>query len=65
MSIKDQLIATGVKNLKTYGYPDCNSKNILTDSIYGQFFKSMLMDNKGHGFDETIDGLIAEIDKSS
>ena len=49
--MKDKLIAKGVKNLKAYGYQDCNKDNIFTDQIYNGFFASMLKDNKGHGKD--------------
>ena len=63
--IRAKLIKQGVKNLKEFGYPSCNSKNILTDSIYKEFFLSMLKDNKGHNaqIDKVIDQLIADIDK--
>ena len=45
--MKDQLIAAGVNNLHIFGYPACNSENILTDPIYKSFFKSMLEANLG------------------
>lgn len=59
--MKDKLIAAGVKNLHTYGYPECDKDNILTDQIYKAFFASMLKDNKGHGkdVDKAIDELLA------
>lgn len=57
--MKDKLIAAGVKNLHTYGYPECNKENILTDQIYKAFFVSMLKDNKGNG--EAIDKAIDEL----
>jgi hypothetical protein len=58
--MKEKLIAAGVKNLHTYGYPKCNKDNILTDDIYKAFFASMLKDNKGHGaeIDKAIDELL-------
>ncbi len=40
--MRDCLIAAGVKNLKDFGYPFANAKNILTNKIYAAFFKSML-----------------------
>lgn len=60
--MRNKLIANGVKNLKEYGYPDCNKDNILTDEIYKGFFVSMLKDNKGvqQNLDKTIDGLLKE-----
>lgn len=62
MSIEAKLIAAGVKNLKEYGYPKCNSENILTDSIYKQFFISMLEDNKGKTkeIDSAIESLLTK-----
>jgi len=57
--MKDQLISAGVKNLKAYGYPECNKDNILTDQIYKAFFVSMLKDNKGNG--AAIDKAIYEL----
>jgi len=59
--MKDRLIEAGVKNLKIYGYPECNKDNILTDQIYKAFFVSMLKDNKGNGaaIDKAIDELLA------
>lgn len=63
MSLKAELIKAGVKNLKTYGYPNVNDKNILKDNIYKEFFKSMLNDNKGNGasIDSAIKELLIEI----
>ena len=61
--LRHKLITAGVKNLREYGYPDCDSKNILTDKIYSAFFVSMLKDNKGvrKDIDETIDGILVDI----
>ena len=66
--MKDKLIAAGVKNLRAYGYPDCNAENILTDMIYREFFASMLRDNKGKGgaeADQAIDELLAVVGHDS
>lgn len=63
MSIRDKLIAAGVKNLKEFGYPSVNAENILTDKIFKEFFVRMLDENLGHGFDNEINALIAEIRK--
>lgn len=62
--MKDKLISAGVKNLREYGYPECNKDNILTDQIYKAFFASMLKDNKGNGdsIDKVIDELLAICD---
>jgi hypothetical protein len=56
----DKLIAAGVKNIKTFGYPGCNKDNILTDPVYKEFFASMLRDKKGNGkeIDKEIDLLL-------
>ena len=57
--MRDKLIEAGVKNLHAYGYPAANAENILTDTIYTGFFRSMLKDNLGHGKD--IDKAINEL----
>lgn len=61
MSIDEKLITAGVRNLREFGYPHCNSENIFTDEIYRTFFVSMLKDNKGHGaeIDAAINRLLA------
>lgn len=60
-TIENKLIEAGVKNLREFGYPDCNADNILTDQIYSAFFKSMLEDNKGHGVDREINALLGRL----
>jgi hypothetical protein len=44
MATREHIIAIGVRNLQDFGYPKCNSENILTDNIYKEFFKCMLVD---------------------
>lgn len=44
--VRKSLLTAGVKNLKTFGYPDVNQENILTDMIYREFFRSMLTDSE-------------------
>jgi hypothetical protein len=64
MNIRDKLIAAGVKNLREFGYPSCDDKNILTDMVYSRFFVSMLKDNKGRAgaeVDSVIDALLKEL----
>ncbi len=63
--IRNALITAGVKNLKNLGYPQCDDSNIMTDLVYRQFFRSMLVENKGvqKSFDPEINQIIAEIDK--
>jgi hypothetical protein len=60
--IKEKLIKTGVKNLKEFGYPDCNEANILKDDVYKIFFKGMLDENLGQGksIDEAINEIVKE-----
>jgi hypothetical protein len=60
MTMKAKLIAAGVNNLRTYGYPGCDKENILTDPIYTAFFVSMLKDNIGKGGD-VVDAAIGEL----
>jgi hypothetical protein len=65
MMIERKLIEAGVKNLRAYGYPECDKDNILTDRIYSAFFASMLKDNKGKAgdaVDAVIDSLLAKAD---
>lgn len=66
MTIREKLIANGVKNLKEFGYSDVTATNIITDQVYSAFFKSMLKDNKGHGHgvDDILDSIIAEIENT-
>ena len=61
-TVRDKIIAAGVRNLKEFGYPQVDAKNILTDHIYKAFFKSMLEDNLGKGQDVTIAELLNEIE---
>lgn len=63
--IRDKLIKAGVDNLQEFGYPECNSTNILTDLVYSKFFINMLEENKGYSgnIDKVIDELITEISK--
>ncbi|MGC9207425.1 MAG: hypothetical protein ACP5EO_10310 [Acidithiobacillus sp.] len=65
MKVREKLIRAGVRNLKEFGYSNVNPDNILTDTVFAAFFKSMLEDNLGNGdeADRIIHGLIAEIDK--
>ncbi len=60
-TVRDMLIKRGVINLREFGYPDCDAKNILTDMIYKKFFESMLNDNLGQGYDKQINALMAEL----
>lgn len=59
--MRDKLIAAGVRNLKEFGYPSVDSKNILTDDLFKEFFRSMLKDNLGKGADKDINALLAEL----
>jgi len=60
---REQLIKNGVKNLKEFGYPDCDEKNILKPGVLREFFQAMLEDNVGKDkeTDETINKLLIEI----
>jgi len=66
-TIREKMISAGVRNLKEFGYPAVTAENIMTDSIYRQFFKSMLDDNLGisDAGDVEIKNLINEIVKST
>lgn len=58
----DNMTENGVKNLMKFGYPSVNKDNIFTDMIYGAFFKRMLNDAKGNGFDQEIEFLLSKIE---
>jgi hypothetical protein len=60
-AIRASLIKAGVRNLKEFGYPMVNEKNILTDDVFKRFFVSMLRDNLGKGADDTINALLKEL----
>ena len=64
--MREQIIKAGVSNLKRFGYKSVNAENI-TSGVYGQFFKSMLEENKGASpkADVVIDELLAEIESKS
>ena len=49
MTLRDKLLAAGVRNLKEFGYPGVTTENILTDSVYSAFFRSMLEEHSGVG----------------
>jgi hypothetical protein len=64
--MREAIIEAGIKALKEYGYPAVNKDNIMTDTIYSQFFKSMLRGtiDDAHGNKELIfmcNTLISEI----
>lgn len=60
---RERLLEAGVGNLKEYGYPAVTKETILTDTVYKEFFKSMLNQNLGYGtqLDEVINQLLSEI----
>ena len=60
---REDLIRNGVKNLREFGYPDCDENNILKHSILKTFFISMLKENKGINkeADKIIDDLLEEM----
>lgn len=61
--IETKIVGAGVKNLKEFGYPHCNAQNILNDQIYSAFFRRMLEDNLGKGYDESIKSLLQKLPK--
>jgi hypothetical protein len=62
--MREKLITSGVRNLRTFGYPAVTAENILTDEIYSAFFSGMLKDAKGASeeVDTAVDSLLAEIE---
>ena len=67
--IKKNLISRGVRGLKAFGFPNVNSKRILTDKVYKEFFKKMLEELKragqGQETDKIIDELLAAVRKGA
>lgn len=61
--MKKHILEAGVKNLKTFGYSNATTENILTDEIYKEFFKEMLNSNRGESpeSDSIIDELLTQI----
>lgn len=53
------IIKAGVRNLKEFGYEHVNEKNIFTDEVYAEFFRSMLKDNMGQGVDDELKAIEA------
>jgi hypothetical protein len=60
----EKFLDNGVKNLQEFGYPSVTRENIMTDMIYGAFFKRMLNESKGSGFDKEIDYLLSQVKES-
>ena len=57
---RDSLIAAGIRNLREFGYPNCNAENILTYTVYRMFFVRQLRNNLGqHG--KVADTMINEL----
>lgn len=48
------IVQAGVRNLKEFGYEHVNDKNIFTDEVYAEFFRSMIKDNMGLGVDDDL-----------
>lgn len=61
--IKENILNTGVNNLKNFGYPQVTNETILTDEVYKAFFKSMLEKNLGYTeqLDEVINELLTQV----
>ena len=62
---RNDLIEAGVKSLRMFGYPNCNSENILTDAVYKRFFKADLLDVKDikPSLEDVANALIKEIEE--
>jgi hypothetical protein len=63
--LREELLKSGVRNIKDFGYNTVTIDTILTDEIYKEFFKSMLNGSLGNGkqLDEVINQLLSEIEK--
>lgn len=47
MTTRSQIVQDCINNIKEFGYPYVDNKNIFTDDIYSRFFKRILEDNLG------------------
>ncbi|MBT8448969.1 MAG: hypothetical protein KJO69_04730 [Gammaproteobacteria bacterium] len=65
--IRKHIIDNGIKNLKEFGYPQVDEKNILNNTVYSAFFLSMLEENVGTDsrVDEVLKELIEEINENN
>jgi len=59
--IKKNLTLRGVRGLKAFGFPNVNSKKILTDKVYREFFQKMLEELKREGQCQETDTIIDEL----
>ena len=49
VEIKKNLISRGVRGLKAFGFPNVNTKKILTDNVYKEFLKRCLKNLNDRG----------------
>lgn len=57
----NKMIDRGVEKVKNYGYPNVDKTNILTDYIYSDMFRSILISSYGKGYDNEINELLTMI----
>jgi len=62
LPIADNIVERAVINIKEFGYSEVNSDNIFTDYIYSRFFKNILKDNFGSGYDDEIKYLLSKLE---
>jgi hypothetical protein len=61
VEMKKNLISRGVRGLKAFGFPNVNTKKILIDNVYKEFFKKMLEELKRKGQGQETDKIIDEL----
>jgi len=59
--IKKGILKNGVKALNEYGYTTVDTENILTDSVFSGFFRSMLNDTVGCAPNPNIETALTEL----
>lgn len=65
-TIREQLLLTGAKNLREFGYSDVKPEDIMGEYLLRQFFRGMLTDDENCNLSRDVEAvrleLVAEID---
>lgn len=66
-TLRQELIKSGLKVLNDFGYPYVTEETIITDQVYGIFFKKLLLGTKEEAHQQSVkdacDELLAEIEQ--
>jgi hypothetical protein len=71
-AVRRRILRTSVRDLKEFGWPEVNDKNIITDEVYSKAFKSNLqtvlddpMLKRNEIIVRVVKQLMVEIDKAN